>query len=781
MTRPQPRYQPGDRIGGRYQVHKALLGGMGEVYLCLDLEENYPYALKTFQQRYQSSALRKAFEQEVITWVALEKHPNIVRCFYMDILDNQPFMVLEWIAGQEGKGTNLRGWLRHGPLDLKMALEMTIDVVRGLVHAQEKQPGLVHRDLKPENILVAQGGLAKITDFGLAQIVQSARLEVAEAETKGRQSLVQKRGIAGTAAYLAPEQWQGEQLDERTDIYAVGCILYELLTGRWPNFISTAPQKKQKWLSTMQTQHETKRLDSIPLSIPERVWKLLYHCLANKPADRPNRLSHLLSQLEILYEQQFDQPAPARAHTTSFSSIDYNNRGYTYNNLKLYEQALVDFTRAIDLDPKNTLAYTNRSAAHIDLKQPHQALADLAWAIDLDPEFAGAYVNRGLTCRQLQQPQEALADFTRAIDLAPEFALAYNNRGLTYRELQQPQRALVDYNRAIDLDPEYAAAYSNRGLAYHDLQQSQQALADLTRAIELDPDFAQAYYNRGTIYRDLQETQQALTDLTQAIDLIPELVQAYHNRGLTYHDLQQPQQALADYNWAIDLDPEHALAYVGRGIIYYELKQPQHSLADLTRAIELDPKYAKAYNNRGNTYIDLQQPQQALVDYNRAIELDSEFAQAYANRGATYIDLEQPQQALADLTRAIELDPKFAQAYFNLGILLAKTGQLGKSLSYFEQATRLGFLQANQAIAQVRKMLGKADPEPQPDPTLAAFEAFQQAASPEAMRQAVARYPFIAQPDFIAAVEQVIAQQVPPEQQPYFEQRLGWLRQMMKH
>ncbi len=178
MTRPKPRYQPNDRIGGRYQVHQALMGGMGKVYLCLDLEEMHPYALKTFQQRYQSSTLRTAFEHEVATWVALERHPNIVRCHLMDTLDNQPFMVLEWIAGEEGKGADLRGRLRHGPLDLKMALEITLDVVYGLIHAQEKQPGLVHRDLKPENILVAQGPQAKITDFGLARIVESAGLEI---------------------------------------------------------------------------------------------------------------------------------------------------------------------------------------------------------------------------------------------------------------------------------------------------------------------------------------------------------------------------------------------------------------------------------------------------------------------------------------------------------------------------------------------------------------------------------------------------------------------------
>jgi serine/threonine protein kinase len=142
--RPKPRYQPGDKIGGRYQVHQALMGGMGEVYLCLDLETIQPFALKTFQQRFLTNPkLREAFENEVATWVALEKHPNIVRCFYMDTLDNQPFMFLEWIAGEEGRDPDLRGWLRRGPLDLRLALDFTIDICRGLIHADLKQPGIV--------------------------------------------------------------------------------------------------------------------------------------------------------------------------------------------------------------------------------------------------------------------------------------------------------------------------------------------------------------------------------------------------------------------------------------------------------------------------------------------------------------------------------------------------------------------------------------------------------------------------------------------------------------
>ena len=132
--KPQPRYQPGDRIGSRYQVHKALMGGMGEVYLCLDLEQNFPFALKTFQQRYlaESHGLRRAFQNEVGTWISLGKHPNIVRCFYMEILDNQPFMFLEWVAGESDRSADLQTWLSGRQIELQRALQLAIGICYGL-------------------------------------------------------------------------------------------------------------------------------------------------------------------------------------------------------------------------------------------------------------------------------------------------------------------------------------------------------------------------------------------------------------------------------------------------------------------------------------------------------------------------------------------------------------------------------------------------------------------------------------------------------------------------
>ncbi|MDM8528576.1 serine/threonine-protein kinase, partial [Anaerolineales bacterium HSG24] len=168
-------YEKGDTIGGRYKIFQALSGGMGEVYLCYDTEWEEPFALKTFKAKFLTNPrVRELFEAEVNHWVKLEKHPNIVQCEFLKTVDNLPFMFLEWIAGDKAKGTSLHEWLAHGRLELRQAVEIIIDVCQGLIHAEQKRPGFVHRDLKPGNILMTPDGTAKITDFGLATVIQES-------------------------------------------------------------------------------------------------------------------------------------------------------------------------------------------------------------------------------------------------------------------------------------------------------------------------------------------------------------------------------------------------------------------------------------------------------------------------------------------------------------------------------------------------------------------------------------------------------------------------------
>ncbi|MDM8532223.1 tetratricopeptide repeat protein [Anaerolineales bacterium HSG25] len=731
-----PRYTPGDKIAGRYHVHDVKMGGMGEVYLCLDLKEMYPYALKTFQQRYLNQSLRAAFEQEVATWVALEKHPNIVRCFWMQILDNQPFMQLEWIAGHEYKGSDLRSWLRHGPLDTRHALEVAIDICRGLIHAQEKQPGFVHRDLKPENILMMQGGQAKITDFGLAAVMQKseAKANVAVEDEflsnpdnrTGTVSIANPKSkignpIVGTPPYMPPEQWRGEPLDERTDIYALGCILYELLTGE----MAIVPRRDKNlppllgegrggdiMMARWQHAHETQppQLSTVNCKL---LTPVIHQCLQKQPAQRYPNVESLLTDLTNLYQQIFNQPPPSHSESTEFTAGDYNNRGSTYGEIGRHEEALADY----------------------------------AQAIVLSPNYAETYLNRGVTYHNMGRHEEALANYAQAIVLNPNYTDAYNNRGVTYKNIGRNEKALVDYAQAIVLNPNYADAYNNRGSTYGEIGRHEEALADYAQAIVLNPNDAMVYNNRGVTYKNMGRHEEALADYVQAIVLNPNDAMAYNNRGLTYHDMGRYEEALADYAQAIVLNPNYADAYLNRGNTYGEIGRHEEALANSAQAIVLNPNDAMAYNNRGNACYNMGRHKEALADY----------------------------------AQAIVLNPNYANAYFNMGVLYYNREDKEAALPCFKQAAKLGVEQAVGLVTRIQQELGQSpstgSTDGQANP-IQAFDAFLAADTAEGMVQAVKQYPIMTRLEFVVAVEDVL-KQVPPEQQPALQQKLDLLKQLI--
>jgi Tol biopolymer transport system component/tRNA A-37 threonylcarbamoyl transferase component Bud32 len=217
---------PGAKLGP-YEIQSPLgSGGMGEVYRARDTRLGREIALKILPESFahESDRLHR-FEQEARAVAALN-HPSILAVFDIGQHDGSPFLVSELLDGE-----SLRAVLDRGALPQRKTIEYGVQIAQGLAAAHEK--GIVHRDLKPENVFVTKDGRIKILDFGLAKLAQKASAVAAESDGITRTLSQTAAGVVmGTASYMAPEQVRGEAADPRTDIFAFGAVLFEMLSGQ---------------------------------------------------------------------------------------------------------------------------------------------------------------------------------------------------------------------------------------------------------------------------------------------------------------------------------------------------------------------------------------------------------------------------------------------------------------------------------------------------------------------------------------------------------------------
>jgi eukaryotic-like serine/threonine-protein kinase len=215
----------GDKLG-RYEIRSKLgAGGMGEVYRARDERLNRDVAIKVLPPSLIENADRlHRFEQEAQAASALN-HPNILVIYDVGSNANAPYVVSELLEGE-----SLRDRLSDGPLSSRKAIEYATQIGRGLAAAHAK--GIVHRDLKPDNLFITTSDHIKILDFGLAKLVQPTREEASQTDVATRKVHTDPGTVMGTVGYMAPEQVRGRAVDHRADIFALGAVLYEMLSGR---------------------------------------------------------------------------------------------------------------------------------------------------------------------------------------------------------------------------------------------------------------------------------------------------------------------------------------------------------------------------------------------------------------------------------------------------------------------------------------------------------------------------------------------------------------------
>ncbi|MFA5910907.1 MAG: serine/threonine-protein kinase [Vicinamibacterales bacterium] len=280
---------------GAYRIVRILgRGGMGVVYLADDTRLHRPVALKALPPHlFRDDRMRSRLRQEARAAAALS-HPAIATVYALEEVGEQPFIASEYLEGR-----TLREELADGPLPPDRALATTTEIAQALVAAHDR--GIVHRDLKPENIVRGPNGSVKILDFGLAQFDTAAQ------DLASVTRLTEPGVMAGTPPYMAPEQLLGQPTSARTDQFAFGVLLYELLTGRHPFGDGSLPMIIARVLSA-----EPEPADAIPPDL----WPIIARTLQKKPADRFSTTAELASALEHL-----GPPSLAREPGASYGEV----------------------------------------------------------------------------------------------------------------------------------------------------------------------------------------------------------------------------------------------------------------------------------------------------------------------------------------------------------------------------------------------------------------------------------------------------------------------------
>jgi Tol biopolymer transport system component len=266
------KLQRGDRFGP-YEVVDALgAGGMGEVYRARDTKLNRGVALKVLPERFALDPDRSARFTREAHLLATLNHPNIAAIYGLDESNGAQALVLELI-----EGPTLADRIALGPIPVDEALTIARQIADAVEAAHEK--GIIHRDLKPANIKITHSGVVKVLDFGLAKVWDGAQSDLS-ASPRLTAEAIGERTILGTPAYMSPEQARGKVVDKRTDIWAFGCVLYEMLTGRAPfpgetlsDTMAAILEREPPW-------------SALPAATPAGIRQLLKRCLEKEPKRR---------------------------------------------------------------------------------------------------------------------------------------------------------------------------------------------------------------------------------------------------------------------------------------------------------------------------------------------------------------------------------------------------------------------------------------------------------------------------------------------------------------
>ena len=437
----------GATFSGRYHIIRELgRGGMGKVYEALDKDLEERVALKLIRPDIAADErMIQRFRNE-LKFARKIVHKNVCRMFDLNKDGETHYITMEYVPGEDLKST----LCRIGPLSLGKALDIARQVCEGLAEAHRL--GVIHRDLKPQNIMIDKEGNVRIMDFGIARSL----------EVKG---ITEEGHVVGTMEYMSPEQVEGKKADERSDIYSVGVILYEMSTGRTPFEGNTPFSIAAKHLAMVPVEPKV-----INAQIPQNLSRVIMKCLEKDKENRFQKVDELLSEIvdmqkstpktekaslekkyptskEVRPEQRWRKfviPAlvatlvtligivlwqfvfrPAGTSPPSLPSVsapkeNYLEAGKKYWEEKKYSEALDQFQKLLTLEPGNFEAQLNLASVLNEQGRESEAIAEFEKTLSLDSTDPRPYKSLGEIYEQRQEPGKSLHYYQEFLAKAPE-------------------------------------------------------------------------------------------------------------------------------------------------------------------------------------------------------------------------------------------------------------------------------------------------------------------------------------------------------------------------
>jgi tetratricopeptide (TPR) repeat protein/tRNA A-37 threonylcarbamoyl transferase component Bud32 len=703
---PEARWPAGTCVSGRYHIVRCIgRGGMGEVYEADDLDLRLRVALKTIRWELadQESALDR-FRREV----ALARrvaHPNVCRVYDLGRYEHGVYCSMELLAGE----TLEQRIARDGRLDLEEAAAIAAQICAGLDAAHEA--GVIHRDLKTSNVMLvpaADGLRAVITDFGLARLAPGTP----RSESASR-AVTRAGDICGTPQFMAPEQVIGEPVQHAADLFALGVVLYRMVSGRYPYDGDSAWQVMIRRLTGPPTPLPHWRPD-----LPAAWAAAIHQCLARDPRRRPARARHVWAMLTDRAKPPRRRHAAALAIVLSlcampgraprmvtaalppekhvavlpFTMIGSTGPSVLADGISESISARIDDLRRLDARLSSVPFADLRAAGAASLAEARRMFG-ITLAVTGTLRATGSRMEvhvRLLDARTGQLLREQLA--AMAGDTAP-----LTDAVLAVLDIAATPAALARLGAGPRTTPSaYEFFAQGQGYLVRSGERDVDTAIDLLqRAVETQPRFAlaratlaRAYAKRYQRTKDAASASLAERAAADALRLDPTLAAAHLARGMVCRQARRYDDAVQAFQAALRIEPADAEALNQLANTYDELGDPLRAESTFERAIRANPGYWVGYNNLGRFYLRHRQIELAAQQFRWATTLAPDNARAHSNLGGVYLTLGAYADARATLQRAYELQPT-AAICSNLGTASLLLGDSAHAIEMFARAVTL--------------------------------------------------------------------------------------------